>query len=168
MLDSGPPTRGWGVTRNQDKPWTLDELVAIKREIESVGLTWEAIENFDPLHWTDTLLDGPTKHAQMQSLKRTIQTVGRAGIPIMGYDFSIAGVWGWTKGPFGHSQRHGVEHSLRSRRTTGPLGASQRHRVVAARRVVSARNPAGGRRVRRAYGAASRRSAHDEFARLGS
>ena len=23
------------------------------------------------------------------------------GIPILGYNFSIAGVWGWTKGPFG-------------------------------------------------------------------
>ena len=101
VLDSGPPTLGWGVTRNQDAPWTLDDLLAVKRTIEASGLTWEAIENFDPSHWYDILLDGPQKHAQMEALKRTIQAVGRAGIPIMGYNFSIAGVWGWTKGPYG-------------------------------------------------------------------
>lgn len=100
-LTSGPPTLGWGVTRNQDKPWTYEELAAIKREIEGNGLTWEAIENFDPSHWSDVLLDGPRKREQMEGLKRTIQAVGRAGIPIMGYNFSLAGVWGWTKGPWG-------------------------------------------------------------------
>jgi mannonate dehydratase len=100
-LSSGPNTLGWGVTQNQDKPWTYDEIVAIKRDIEANGLTWEAIENFDPSHWYDVLLDGPKKQAQMETLKRTIQAVGKAGIPIMGYNFSIAGVWGWTKGPLG-------------------------------------------------------------------
>lgn len=101
VLDSGPPTRGWGITRNQERPWTLEELRAIKRQIEAAGLTWEAIENFDPSHWYDVLLDGPRKHEQMEGLKRTIQAVGAAGIPIMGYNFSIAGVWGWVKGPYG-------------------------------------------------------------------
>ena len=101
VLDSGPPTLGWGVTRNQDKPWTYDEIMAIKKQIDAAGLTWEAIENFDPSHWYDILLDGPRKREQMENLKRTIQAVGRAGIPIMGYNFSIAGVWGWTKGPYG-------------------------------------------------------------------
>lgn len=100
-LTSGPPTLGWGVTQNQDRPWTYEELVAIRREIEANGLTWEAIENFDPSHWHDVLLDGPKKVQQMENLKRTIQAIGRAGIPIMGYNFSIAGVWGWTKGPYG-------------------------------------------------------------------
>lgn len=101
VLESGPPTRGWGVTRNQEKPWTLDELLAIKRRIEDAGLVWEAIENFDPSHWHDILLDGPKKAQQMEQLKRTIQIIGQAGIPIMGYNFSIAGVWGWVKGPYG-------------------------------------------------------------------
>lgn len=100
-LTSGPNSMGWGVTRNQDRPWTYDDLIGIKRSIEANGLTWEAIENFDPSHWHDVLLDGPKKRQQMELLKRTIQTIGRVGIPIMGYNFSIAGVWGWTKGPWG-------------------------------------------------------------------
>ncbi len=101
ILESGEPNMGWGVTTNQDRPWKLEDLVAIRKSIESYGLTWEAIENFDPSHWSDVLLDGPKKKEQMEGLKRTIQAVGRAGIPVMGYNFSIAGVWGWTKGPFG-------------------------------------------------------------------
>jgi mannonate dehydratase len=100
-LTSGPNSMGWGVTQNQDRPWSYDDLVGIKRSIEANGLVWEAIENFDPSHWHDILLDGPKKAQQMELLKRTIQTIGRVGIPIMGYNFSIAGVWGWTKGPWG-------------------------------------------------------------------
>jgi mannonate dehydratase len=100
-LDSGSLNMGWGVTGGDRRPWTYDELVALRRHIESHGLKWEAIENFDPAHWYDVLLDGPRRDAQLEDLKRTIQAIGRAGIPIMGYNFSIAGVWGWTKGPFG-------------------------------------------------------------------
>ena len=101
VLTSGSPNMGWGLTQNQDRPWTEDDLRAIKRNIEANGLVWEAIENFDPAHWHDILLDGPKKREQMEALKRTIQVIGRVGIPIMGYNFSLAGVWGWTKGPWG-------------------------------------------------------------------
>ena len=31
---------------------------------------------------------------QIEIVKQTIRNVGRAGIPIIGYNFSIAGVWG--------------------------------------------------------------------------
>ena len=101
VLDSGSINEGWGITNAQDKPWEYDDLIAIKRRIEANGLTWEAIENFDPAHWHDVLLDGPQRARQMEGIKRAIQTIGRVGIPIMGYNFSLAGVWGWTKGPFG-------------------------------------------------------------------
>jgi mannonate dehydratase len=92
---------GWGYTDGHGKLWSYEDLVDIRKSIEANGLKWEAIENFDPAHWHDVLLDGPRKKEQLEDLKRTIQNVGRAGIPIMGYNFSMAGVWGWTKGPFG-------------------------------------------------------------------
>ena len=101
VLSSGSNDMGWGATANTNTPWMEDDLRAIKRSIEANGLTWEAIENFDPAHWYDILLDGPNKTQQMEGLKRTIQMIGRVGIPIMGYNFSLAGVWGWTKGPWG-------------------------------------------------------------------
>lgn len=109
-LSSGPPNLGWGVTSAQDRPWSYEELRALKRRIEEHGLVWEAIENFDPAHWHDVLLDGPMRGRQMEGLKRTIQTIGRVGVPIMGYNFSVAGVWGWTKGPFGRGGAMAVRY----------------------------------------------------------
>jgi mannonate dehydratase len=92
---------GWGMTQNEHKFWELDDLLALKKQIESHGLRWAAIENFDPAHWYDILLDGPKKHQQMENLKRMLQYIGKAGIPVVGYYFSLAGVWGWTSGPEG-------------------------------------------------------------------
>jgi len=120
-LESGEPNMGWGVTTNQNRPWTFDELHALKKTIESNGLTWEAIENFDPAHWHDILLDGPRKHVQMEALKRTIQVIGKVGIPIMGYNFSIAGVWGWTKGPFGRGGAMAIRYDESAIDTTAPI-----------------------------------------------
>ncbi len=109
-LSSGPDHEGWGHATNGSAMWTYEELMEIKRHIESHGLTWEAIENFDPAHWHDVLLDGPKRAEQMENLKETIRNVGRAGIPIIGYNFSLAGVWGWTKGPFGRGEAVSVRY----------------------------------------------------------
>lgn len=99
---------GWGVTQNQGKLWTYEELKALRMKIESHGLTLEAIENFDPSHWYDILLDGPEKKKQIEDIKTIIRNVGKAGIPIMGYYFSIAGVWGWSNGPYGRGDANSV------------------------------------------------------------
>jgi mannonate dehydratase len=100
---------GWGETRNQGKLWSYDELVRLRKEVESHGLILEAIENFDPSHWYDVLLDGPGKHDQLERLKTIIRNMGKAGIPVMGYYFSLAGVWGWTSGPHGRGNANSVE-----------------------------------------------------------
>lgn len=91
---------GWGHAGDPNKLWTLDELLQIKRQIEDAGLIWEAIENLDPAHWHDVLLDGPKKKLQLANLKVLIERVGEAGIPILGYNFSVAGVAGRVTGPF--------------------------------------------------------------------
>ena len=99
---------GWGLAGDPDKLWTYEELAAIKRDINAAGLELEAIENFDPAHWHDVLLDGPKKREQLENLKTIIRNVGRAGIPIFGYNFSIAGVAGRIKGPFARGQAEAV------------------------------------------------------------
>src|SRR3954451_20195425 len=91
---------GWGLAGDPDKLWTLDELAGIKKEINACGLELEAIENFDPAHWHDVLLDGPKTKQQLENIKTIIRRVGQAGIPIMGYNFSIAGVCGRVTGTF--------------------------------------------------------------------
>jgi mannonate dehydratase len=99
---------GWGLAGDPNRLWTYEELVAIKRDINAAGLQLEAIENFDPAHWHDVLLDGPKKREQLENLKTIIRNVGRAGIPIFGYNFSIAGVAGRIKGPFARGQAEAV------------------------------------------------------------
>lgn len=91
---------GWGRAGNPNEIWSLEELLAIKKEINSHGLVWEAIENFDPAHWHDILLDGPKKELQMENLKQLIRNVGAAGIPVFGYNFSLVGVAARTQGKF--------------------------------------------------------------------
>jgi len=100
---------GWGITLNRDKLWQYDDLISLKKEIESHGLVWEAIENFDPSHWYDILLDGPEKKKQTENLKQMLRIIGKAGIPIVGYNFSIPGVWGWTSKNSGRGGARSVE-----------------------------------------------------------
>lgn len=91
---------GWGLAGDSDKLWTLEELVALRRMVEDAGLKLEAIENFDPAHWHDVLLDGPKRPEHIENVKTIIRRLGEAGIPIMGYNFSIAGVAGRITGNF--------------------------------------------------------------------
>ncbi len=91
---------GWGTAGDPSQLWTLEELIDLRQDVEAAGLRLEAIENFDPAHWYDVLLDGPRKREQLEGLKTIVRRVGEAGIPVMGYNFSIAGVAGRVTGPF--------------------------------------------------------------------
>lgn len=99
---------GWGLAGDPNQIWSYEELAAIKHDINTAGLELEAIENFDPAHWHDVLLDGPKKAQQLENLKQLIHNVGRAGIPVLGYNFSIAGVAGRVKGPFARGDAEAV------------------------------------------------------------
>ena len=92
--------RGWGEAGDPARLWTLDELVALRRSVEAAGLRLEAVENFDPAHWHDVLLDGPRRAEQIENIKLLLRRLGEAGIPLMGYNFSLAGVAGRVTGPF--------------------------------------------------------------------
>src|SRR5262245_17876196 len=77
--------------------WSYDDLSAMVGMLARHGLSVAALENLSPNFWSDILLDGPGKRAQMDGLKKLVRDVGRAGIPVLGYNFSIAGVWGWQR-----------------------------------------------------------------------
>jgi mannonate dehydratase len=91
---------GWGPTDRGGKPWTLEEIERIKSMVEAEGLTLHAIENLDPGHWHDVLLDGPKRGEQLEQVLESIRLLGQADIPCLGYNFSLAGVWGHVTGPF--------------------------------------------------------------------
>jgi len=91
---SGLKYEPWGVAGDPDQLWTLQELKALRAEIEDAGLILAAIENIDPAHWHDILLDGPQRPQQIEKVKTIIRRMGEAGIPVLGYNFSLAGVCG--------------------------------------------------------------------------
>jgi len=105
---------GWGRAGDPNKLWSAEELTALRVTVEESGLKLYAIENFDPAHWHDVLLDGPKKKEQLEGLKTVIRNVGSAGIPVFGYNFSIAGVYGRQKGTWarGGAESVGLEGSM--------------------------------------------------------
>jgi len=98
-LSSGDD-EGWGSCEGAPL-WSQEELDDLVAAAGRHGLEIAALENFNPAFWYDVLLGGPERDRQLDDLKLLIQRVGRAGIPCIGYNFSIAGVWGWFKGPHG-------------------------------------------------------------------
>ncbi|MCU0749487.1 MAG: mannonate dehydratase, partial [Akkermansiaceae bacterium] len=99
---------GWGLAGGSDEYWTKEWLCGLRERVEAEGLRIAAIENFDPAHWHDVLLDGPKKAEQLEHLKQIIRNIGAAGIPVMGYNFSIAGVAGRVKGPYARGNAESV------------------------------------------------------------
>ncbi len=85
---------GHGYGPSGDPIWTYEGLRDLKGLVNSEGLELAALENFAPGDWYDILLDGPRKAEQYERLKGIIRDMGRVGIPVMGYYFSVAGVWG--------------------------------------------------------------------------
>ena len=100
IITSDQAAFGFGISEADDPLWTYEGFRDLKAMIEAEGLTLEALENFAPAHWHDVLLDGPRRAGQMEHLKRILRDAGRAGIRTVGYNFSVAGVWGRTEGPF--------------------------------------------------------------------
>ncbi len=92
--------RGWGRAGGSDERWTLPALLRLKADLAAEGLELAAIENFDPAHWYDVLLDGPKRREQLEGLKRIVRDLGAAGVGVMGYNFSLAGVASRVSGPF--------------------------------------------------------------------
>lgn len=88
---------GWG--KAIDGYWDYDTFKSLIDELGGHGLRLAAIENFAVKQWSDVLLAGPERDTQLERMKQMIRDAGRAGVPCFGYNFSIAGVWGWIKEP---------------------------------------------------------------------
>jgi mannonate dehydratase len=95
---------GMGVTHRGGRLWTVDELAEVKALAEDAGLELAAVENFDPAHWHDVLLDGPRRDDQIADLAETIRRVGAVGIPCIGYCFTLAGVSALKRGPYARGE----------------------------------------------------------------
>jgi len=91
---TGSKYEPWGVAGDPARLWTVEELKELRARIEDAGLKLAAIENIDPAHWHDILLDGPERAQQIEKVKTIVRRLGEAGVPMLGYNFSLAGVCG--------------------------------------------------------------------------
>ena len=105
---TGGKDQPWGVAGDPNKLWTAAELIALRKQVEGAGLKLEGIENLDPAHWHDILLDGPRRAQHIQNVHSILRAMGEAGIPTLGYNFSIAGVGGRTSGAFARGSAESV------------------------------------------------------------
>ncbi|MCC6919359.1 MAG: mannonate dehydratase [Alphaproteobacteria bacterium] len=106
-ISSGTQDAGWGDC-SEDSLWTFEDMSALVANVRAAGLELAAIENFSPRFWSDILLDGPERDRQIEGLKQLVRDAGRAGVPCIGYNFSLAGVYGWTRGPYARGNAHSV------------------------------------------------------------
>src|SRR5262245_25858613 len=63
--------------------WSYDDLSAMVAMLARHGLSVAALENLSPNFWSDILLDGPARRAQMDGLKRLVRDLGKVGIPVL-------------------------------------------------------------------------------------
>ena len=91
---------GWGHAGDPNRLWTTSELNDLRRRVEAAGLKLAALENLDPAHWGDILTDGPHRPRHVENVKQIVRAMGEAGIPMLGYDCSLAGVAGRITGPY--------------------------------------------------------------------
>lgn len=76
-----------------DEPWSFEELVQLRNEIEDQGLTLGAIENLPPGFYDEIMLGRENRDAQLELVKDTVRNLGRAGIPVLGYNWMPNRVW---------------------------------------------------------------------------
>ena len=73
--------------------YDYEKLVQLRTQIENAGLRLAAIQNF-PLPWYEQARYGlPEAQAEIDRFCRTVENVGRAGIPILHYNWHAVKVW---------------------------------------------------------------------------
>jgi mannonate dehydratase len=80
-----------------DEKWEYADLKMLVDQVETAGMTLEAIENV-PLNFIYKAfagLDGADH--QIENYKATIRAMGAAGIPILGYNFMPNSVWSTSR-----------------------------------------------------------------------
>jgi mannonate dehydratase len=73
--------------------WETGDLVRLRELVESYGLRLEAIENVPNGFYQDAMLGLPGRDEQIEHVIATIANMGRAGIPVLGFNWLPTSVW---------------------------------------------------------------------------
>ena len=84
-----------------DGYWRFQDLLRMRTRVDAAGLELYAIENM-PRNFYDKVRHGlPGRDEQIENVQKTIRNIGRAGIPVLGYDWMLVGVWRTEASPTG-------------------------------------------------------------------
>lgn len=73
--------------------WQYMDLLQLRTRAEDAGLRLIALENVPISFYDKAMLGLPGRDEQIEAMATTIQNMGRAGIPILGYHWMPNGVW---------------------------------------------------------------------------
>lgn len=73
--------------------WPLENILALKDDIESAGFTFEVIESI-PVH-EDIKLGKPSRDKWIENYCKSVENIGQAGIPVLCYNFMP--IFDWTR-----------------------------------------------------------------------
>lgn len=76
-----------------DGRWRYEDVAALRDRCAALGLRLEVIENLPYGFYDDVMLGGPRRDEQLAAIADTIRAIGRAGVPILGYNFMPTFVW---------------------------------------------------------------------------
>jgi mannonate dehydratase len=102
---SCPPEQGY---------YDYESLIQLRTRVEASGLQVAAIHDV-PSSWNDKIRRGlPGRDEQLDNYCRSVENIGRAGIPILGYSFHAFQVWRTTRyAPgLGGATFTGYDHAL--------------------------------------------------------
>src|SRR5215210_8934694 len=70
-----------------EERWEYDDLLAWRRRAEEHGLRLICLENVPVRFYDKIMLAGPDRDRQLENMIATVRNMGRAGIPILGYNW---------------------------------------------------------------------------------
>lgn len=100
--------------RVEDGHYGYEELIQLRTQVEAAGLQVAALHDV-PGEWNVAIRQGlPERDAQIDHYYRTLENMGRAGIPILGYSFHAVKVWRTTRDARGRGDAlyTGYDHAL--------------------------------------------------------
>ena len=76
-----------------EERWEYEDLAALVAQAQEARLRLMAIENVPRRFYDRIMLGQAGRERQLDNMIHTVQSIARAGIPILGYAFMPAGVW---------------------------------------------------------------------------